>query len=179
MKKYKKKVISNQIEKLFESDKNILIGQFDNTRVDVWQKLKENYDFFLPKNGVCKYLLKNSLKIKVGSMDSSLNAKVKASLFEGPIFCLIVNTETNLSNVLVTLTESKIALYGGLFNAKFYDFADIKEIEKLLIKKRNSVSLPNENLYGLWNGIMFSHQKICMMNEFQTNQLQRIALKSL
>ena len=157
MKKYKKKVTYTRIEGLFRSHKNIVIGQFENTRIDFWKELKTNHELFIPKNTLCRVLFEDSL-------DWTKHPKMETTIFEGPIFCLATETDLQFSNVLTKLKQVQISVYGGIFEGKFYNFSDINEIHSLLKKRQeNSENQPITHLLG---SVLSAHQKLVYLNPF-------------
>lgn len=160
MKKYKKKATYSKIETIFKSDKNIIIGQFDNTRTDIWKELKETYDFWIPQNKLCQFFCRWQTKY------STKIPKIEATIFEGPIFCLSVETDLSFSNVLGKMNQVKIPLYGGVFKGKFYDFADIQEIEYLLRKKETNKDHREKGCLTLLGYSFLAQKDLCFMNPF-------------
>ena len=157
MKKYKKKVTYTRIESIFRSQKNIVIGQFENTRIDFWKELKTNHELFIPKNTLCRVLFKESL-------DLSKDPKMATTIFEGPIFCLATETDSQFLSVLTKFKQAQISIYGGFFGGKFYHFSDISEIQSLLQKRQEHIV--NQPVTHLLSYVLSAQQKFVYLNPF-------------
>lgn len=142
MKKYQKKVIYNKIERMFQSNESLLIGRFDNTQASFWTDFKKNHAFFVPKNTLCRYFFEQA-------SNETTVSKIESTLFEGPIFCISTEGTKDFSEIVSKLNKGKITLYGGLFEGKFFNFAEIQEIESLL--KDDGL-----NIHGQAVGCLFS-----------------------
>lgn len=157
MKKYKKKVTYTRIEDIFRSQKNIVVGQFENTRVDLWKELKANNELFIPKNTLCRVLFKQSL-------DLIKESKMATTLFEGPTFCLVTETDFEFLSALTKFKQAQVSIYGGFFGGKFYNFSDISEIQSLL--KRRQENNVNQPVTHLLSYALSGQQKLIYLNPF-------------
>jgi len=155
MKKYKKKVIYNKIERMFQSNESLLIGRFDNTQASFWSDFKKNHGFFVPKNTLCRYFFEQSTK-------ETKVPKLESALFEGPIFCISTEGTKDFSEIVSKLNKDKITLYGGIFEGKFFNFAEIQEIESLL--KNEGLNTHAQGVACLFSSFHSTHQRLSGLN---------------
>lgn len=155
MKKYKKKVIYNKIERMFQSNESLLIGRFDNTQASFWNDFKKNHAFFVPKNTLCRYFFEQST-------NETKVPKLESTLFEGPIFCISTEGTKDFSEIVSKLNKGKIILYGGIFEGKFFNFAEIQEIESLL--KDEGLNIHAQAVACLFSCFSLTHQRFGSLN---------------